>query len=91
MLTLRTTTDPGLRASLAALDEQIGTLDAAISSAEKQINSIIYSLYALTEAEITLVGNGVRLCAPKNKCLIVKQKAYEIRKGEETPRQTLPS
>ncbi len=58
LLTQRTTTEEPLRQRILHLDQQITHLDQTIAQKESELNAIIYSLYALSAEEVSMVENG---------------------------------
>jgi hypothetical protein len=58
LLSLRRTGNPPIVQKVIALDSEILALDDEIDAAEKEMNTLIYSLYGLTEDEIRLVEAG---------------------------------
>ncbi|MEI7947598.1 MAG: DNA methyltransferase [bacterium] len=55
LLDLRATTDASLHARMISLDDEITVLDQALAVTEQSLNTLIYRLYRLTPAEISMI------------------------------------
>jgi hypothetical protein len=58
LLNLRSSDHDELKKRMVALDDEIGTTDALIATAEREINTLVYRLYGLTAQERVLVAAG---------------------------------
>ena len=58
LLDLRTTADTALRDRIVALDAEITALETEIYTAEREMNSLVYTLYKLLPDEINLVESS---------------------------------
>jgi hypothetical protein len=58
LLSLRKTGNAALRDQAAKIDAAILALDAEITQAEVEMNTLVYGLYGLTDDEIKLVEAG---------------------------------
>jgi len=60
LLDLRTTADTGLRGRIIVLDAEIMAIEAKITSAESEMNALVYRLYGLNAKEISMI-EGTRI------------------------------